>query len=124
MQNTLRKVLYGVALAGAVVLVFCLILFLSTSTQRQRSQLNACIGNMRILDSAKEQYAMDHGLKDGEVVPQDGIRKYLKGTIYCPTAGKNAYTLGVMGVDPSCSLHGTMSDPHFPNGMKLRDSNK
>jgi competence protein ComGC len=70
------------------------------------SPTKACIANLKQIDSAKEQYAMDHHLKDGDAIPSgvlwapDG---YLKAEPTCPKDG-NPYIIERIGTDPLCSL--------------------
>lgn len=70
---------------------------------RTTSQKNACINNLRIIDSAKEQWAMAERLQDGDDVDPEGAAQYMRGAKIpkCPSGG--TYTLGVIGEDPTCS---------------------
>ncbi|MBI2095761.1 MAG: type II secretion system protein [Candidatus Omnitrophica bacterium] len=46
---------------------------------RAKTRTNACINNLRLIDAAKEQYAIDNG-KDSAVTPAAGdLTAYLKG---------------------------------------------
>lgn len=72
-------------------------------TARKTSQMKSCIANLKQIDAAKEQWAMD-GHADAPVeanlVGADG---YIKGTALptCPKDG-SAYTIGAIGTDPTC----------------------
>jgi hypothetical protein len=77
---------------------------------RDMSQRNACINNMRMIDAAKEQAAMANAYKEGETVPQEQASEYLKNGfsgLVCPKGGH--YTIKPVGVEPECSVHGSMS---------------
>jgi hypothetical protein len=130
MKNIIKRVFAGLAFAGTIAFIlFMVCSFIPQKIeQRNRALLNACIGNLHMLDAAKEQYAMANGLKEGDIVPESGAMQYVKGgqwnRYYCPAAQKNTYTLGAVGVDPSCSIHGSMNAVHFPNGKKLNDVDK
>jgi len=79
---------------------------------RQTSQVNACINNMRVIDSAKEQAAMAQRSSDGDVLPGAQISPYMKGGLesaMCPAGG--VYTVNSVGTDPECSIHGPLSAP-------------
>lgn len=70
---------------------------------RQNARRGACINNMRLLDAAKEQYALANG-KDATVTPAAAdLTPYLKGSAVpiCPTGG--TYTLAAISTHPSCS---------------------
>jgi len=79
---------------------------------RQTSQVNACINNMRMIDSAKEQAAMEQRSDGGAVLPNAQISPYLKGGLestMCPAGGD--YTVNPVGTEPECSIHGPLSAP-------------
>lgn len=67
---------------------------------------NACINNLRMIDSAKEQWALAdrHGEGDQAVVNQ--VNEYLRGnhTPVCPANGK--YTYHPIGRNPTCDCPG------------------
>jgi len=77
---------------------------------RETSQRNACINNMRQIDSAKEQWALAERNSDGDAVDLGAVNLYIRGetTPTCPAGGKYEYKR--IGEDPECSEHGTMSE--------------
>jgi len=67
---------------------------------------NTCINNLRLLDQAKQQWALDKG-KDAAAVPaaQDLVPYFRDGTLpACPDGG--TYTLNAVSVLPTCSIPG------------------
>ena len=72
----------------------------------QQQQLNACINNLRQLDGAKQQWALENR-KTAEAIPgvQD-VAPYLPGNAIpqCPVGGM--YTLNSVAAHPTCSLSG------------------
>lgn len=69
---------------------------------RQTAQANACINNMRQIESAKEQYALENGLTTGDAVTDVQAGAYIKGGYpTCPANG--TYTIGAVGTDVVCS---------------------
>jgi|SRR6266705_6669348 len=62
---------------------------------RNTAQANACINNMRQIDSAIQQWALEKGKKDNDPVVEAEIAEYIKGNVMptCP-AGKAIYTVG------------------------------
>lgn len=75
---------------------------------RQTAQHTACVNNLRILDSAKEQWALVEG-KDNGAVPDDAaVAAYLRGGVLpvCPLT-KMPYRLNAIGTNPEC----TSGDP-------------
>jgi hypothetical protein len=78
----------------------------NAQSQQQVQLLNACINNLRQIDGAKNQWALEHQ-KTAEALPtaQD-IAAYFKDQVFpvCPAAGK--YTLNAAGVAPTCTIPG------------------
>ena len=62
---------------------------------RNTAQANACINNMRQIDAAIQQWALDRGKRDTDPVVESEIADYIKGGKMptCP-AGNVAYTVG------------------------------
>lgn len=70
---------------------------------RQTSRKNSCIANLKQVDSAKEQFAMEAKLDTGATVTWANVTPtYLKSQPGCPGGG--TYTLDVVGTSPTCSL--------------------
>jgi len=75
----------------------------SALANRQR---NTCINNLRQIDAAKNQWALEHGATTGTAVTEDDIKPYLAGgrMPVCPSGG--TYTIGKVGENPTCSIPG------------------
>ena len=73
---------------------------------RTTSQQNACINNLRQLDSAKEQWAMAQAKRDGDSPDEPGVLDYIRGAAMptCPAGG--TYRLNPIGAAPTCSKPG------------------
>src|SRR5215208_7487335 len=72
---------------------------------RTTAQKNACINNLRQIDGAKEQWALEDKQKAGTAVTateQALINKYIKGdaTPKCPAGGN--YTYNAVDTAPTC----------------------
>lgn len=85
----------------------------ATSTSAASSpavnQRNACINNLRQIDAAKNEFALEKGKKNGDPVTEADIKPYIKldasGNIpKCPGGG--TYTIGKVGEKPTCSIAG------------------
>jgi prepilin-type N-terminal cleavage/methylation domain-containing protein len=72
---------------------------------RETSRRNSCIANLKQMDSAKEQWAMDNKAASGAAVQMSDIAGvYMKGAATgpaCPSGG--AYTVNAVGTNPACS---------------------
>jgi len=70
---------------------------------------NTCINRLRQIDAAKNQWALENGKTDGAIPTAQDIAPYIKldanGNIPgCPSGG--TYTIGAVGVPPTCSIPG------------------
>ena len=79
---------------------------------RTTAQQNACINNLRQIDGAKDQWAIEHKANTADTVDTDQVNQYIKGgkTPECPAAG--AYTYGNVGDNPICSKSDLTNSPH------------
>ena len=86
---------------------------------RATSQANACINNLRQIESAVQQFDFANGLAPGAIVNYpDDISSYIKlnansSVPGCPAGG--AYSLQPVGVNPQaqCSLGNTVTPSHI-----------
>jgi len=70
---------------------------------RGTSQKNACINNLREIDGAKEQWALENKMSAGATEDDTAINTYIKGGApICPGGG--SYTYNVLNTNPTCSL--------------------
>lgn len=71
----------------------------------------SCVGQMCFIDGAKEQVAMAKQLTDGDTVSTNDVLEYIKGGyLYCCLGG--TYSVGRIGEDCACSIHGSFSVAH------------
>jgi prepilin-type N-terminal cleavage/methylation domain-containing protein len=73
---------------------------------RTSAQKNACIANLRQIEGAKEQWALENKKTEGAATSgsEDAINAFLRGggTPSCP--GNGTYTYNTVGATPTCSL--------------------
>lgn len=75
---------------------------------RSASQEHACINNLRIIDAAKEQWALADAAEPGQPVDIEGVNQYIKGATTPPCPAGGSYTYHVIDIPPECSLHGPL----------------
>jgi hypothetical protein len=73
---------------------------------RQNQNINACVNNLRLLDSAKQQWALEYKKQTTDTPGVEDLRPYLgrgpNGEMpTCPDGG--TYTYGAVGEKPTCS---------------------
>jgi hypothetical protein len=73
---------------------------------RQTAQKNACISNLRQIDGAKQQWALEKKKADSDVPTAKDLQPYLRKTALptCPTGG--TYTINRVSESPECSIPG------------------
>jgi hypothetical protein len=71
---------------------------------RTISQQNACINNLRQIDAAKQQWALEKGKQATDVPTWDDIQPYIGRILHCPAGG--TYTINAVGERPTCSVPG------------------
>jgi prepilin-type N-terminal cleavage/methylation domain-containing protein len=82
---------------------------------RTTAQKNACINNLRQIDGAKEQWAIENRASQGATPVETGatgVNSYIKGQTrpLCPANG--TYEYNNLGENPTCSVTGhTLTGP-------------
>jgi hypothetical protein len=71
---------------------------------RETSQRNACINNLRQLEAAKNEWALENKRHNGDVPTQADLMPYVKRWPICPAGG--TYTINPLGQTPECSVPG------------------
>jgi hypothetical protein len=73
---------------------------------REVAQTNWCINNLRQIDAAKQQWALQNGKKADDVPTAEDLKPFFKNGIFptCPAGG--TYTIGAVSNAPTCSVPG------------------
>jgi prepilin-type N-terminal cleavage/methylation domain-containing protein len=83
---------------------------------RAAAQASACINNLRQIDAAANQFALERGKRTGDgITYPDDLTLYIRlnsanSIPPCPAGG--AYTCATVGTIPSCSLAATVTPSH------------
>jgi hypothetical protein len=75
--------------------------------EQEAARTRACIANLKMIEVAKEQWAMDNRKTNEDTpAPSDlyGQTNYIREPLSCPTGG--IYTTGPMAMRPTCSQVG------------------
>ncbi|HTI97716.1 MAG TPA: type II secretion system protein [Dongiaceae bacterium] len=70
---------------------------------RNTAQKNTCINNLRQIDGAKQQWALENKKNDTDSPSSTEVGNYLKNNVFpsCPSSGN--YTVNAVNTDPTCS---------------------
>ena len=78
---------------------------------RTTTQMNACINNLRIIDAAIEQWALETNQVAGTIWAAANLDPYIKGgtvAVTCPADAAQtfatSYAIGLVGADPTCLI--------------------
>jgi prepilin-type N-terminal cleavage/methylation domain-containing protein len=76
---------------------------------RTQSQKNACINNLRQIDGATQQWALENKVAPSAAVSFTDISSYLKNAVTCPSGGSAAtfatsYTISTVTNKPTCQI--------------------
>jgi len=73
---------------------------------REVSMQNACINNLRTIDAAKQQWALENNKKADDVPTAGDLKPYFPNGFFptCPAGG--TYTIGAVSNAPTCSVSG------------------
>jgi hypothetical protein len=107
----------GMALAGLIlgyvqiglmvvmIPLMAAIAFPAIAKAKERAERAGCVNNMRQIELAKEQWALQENRADRSGVDTNGVNQFIGGaTPICPAGG--TYEYSPVGVDPTCSVHG------------------
>lgn len=118
--NTSRKAgftLVEIMIVVAIIGLLAAIAIPNFVKARTTSQINACINNLRQIDSAVQQWALESGAAEGAAVTEANVAPYIgratgsatfaAAKCTCPTGG--AYAVTTVGAAPTC---GNAADGH------------
>jgi hypothetical protein len=112
-----RKAKILISLPFFCIGVFVVVVLPNFIKARSTSSMNACINNLRQIDAAANEFALEKNLKTGDKINfPDDLTPYIKltkdGKIPpCPQGG--IYSIKKVGDVPTCSLGTTVTPAHI-----------
>ena len=74
------------------------------SIQIMKPKTKTAINNLKKLDGAKEQWALENKKSAGSTVDSTGVVSYIKGSAMPICPGGGSYSLNNVDTPPTCSL--------------------
>jgi hypothetical protein len=71
---------------------------------RATAQENKCINNLHLIDSAKQQWALENHKQSADTPTAQDLEPYIGKFPVCPGGG--VYTIGTVGEKPTCTIAG------------------
>ena len=107
-KNKKGFTLVEIMIVVAIIALLAAIAVPSFMNARTKSMQSSCQNNLRLIDGAVQQYALDNSnALAGTMAVLVGTNAYIKDTPACKGGG--AYTLPAnLGAKTSCSVHGTL----------------
>lgn len=83
---------------------------------RNTAQMHHCINNLRQIDSAKQQWALEHQKKETDTPTQSDIVVYLKNAQWPVCLAGGTYSINAGSEAPTCSIpsHQLVIRPELP----------
>ena len=109
-KNTAGFTLVEIMIVVAIIGLLAAIAVPNFMQARTNARKNACINNLRLIDAAAEQWAMENNADTGDAVTLANVSAYLKNNalpnadLLCPASG--TYAVTVVGAKPTCTVAG------------------
>ncbi len=101
--------LSGIALVAGLI---CASFYYTNLSPRTSARRVSCINNLRQIDGAKDQYALEYGSTNGMLLTPRHVAIYIKdmNKCFCPLlvgtnrTFENSYVINVLTVEPTCKV--------------------
>jgi hypothetical protein len=108
-----KQAAFVAAFFALACIIFGVFISIEQVKSYELSTRNACVDNLRIINKAKQRWALEHGKTNSNIPTWADIKPYVgppgSELPKCPSGG--VYTLGAMSNLPTCSVPGHALSP-------------
>lgn len=90
----------------SIIALLAVIAIPSFVRARTTSEKSSCLNNLREIDGAKQQWALENNKVNGDSPSTTDLGPYLKHNAVPECPGGGGYTIGDVGEQPLCSIPG------------------
>ena len=103
-KSTAGFTLVEIMIVVAIIGLMAAIAVPNFLTARTNARVGACINNLRLIDGAKQQFALETNAADDATPAEDDVTPYLKGGVMptCPADG--SYSIETLADSPTCDV--------------------
>lgn len=111
-RNTKGFTLVEIMIVVAIIGLLAAIAVPNFIRARQTARTNTCVNNLRLIEAAKEQWALETGAEDGDAPADTDLEPYMKNDTMpvCPV-GNTAYTITAVGTLQDCPNEDATTHP-------------
>ncbi|MBI4431901.1 MAG: type II secretion system protein [Candidatus Omnitrophica bacterium] len=116
MKNSAGFTLLEVMMVVALIGLLAAIAVPEFQRSRDRARNSICVNNLRLIEAAKEQYAIENSLGSGTATASANCTPYLNHGVFPICPGTSApYTTNPIGSFPVCALSGATAGASPPS---------
>ena len=102
-KNTAGFTLVEIMIVVAIIGLLAAIAVPNFAQGRTNARRSTCINNLRLIDAAKEQYALENNMDSATTPGAADLTPYLKGNAMPTCQAQGSYTINAIGTLPVCS---------------------
>ena len=103
-KNTMGFTLVEIMIVVAIIGLLAAIAVPNFTQARTNARTSACVNNLRLIDGAKQQWALETNQDETAIAVDADVLPYLKNSVMPTEPSGGTYTPGAVNVVPTCSI--------------------
>jgi len=103
-RNSKGFTLVEIMIVVAIIGLLAAIAVPNFTQARTNARTSACVNNLRLIDGAKQQWALETNADETDTPADDDILPYLKNSVMPTEPSSGTYTLNAVNAVPTCSV--------------------